>query len=65
MPRYDFACVNGHVRPDVWMSSYRDALGCTTLDITPCEHCGEPLMKQPCAPNFSVKGFSAKNGYSK
>ena len=65
MPRYDFGCKNGHVRKDVWMSSYRDALGTTKLDITPCLECGEPLEKLPCAPNFYIGGFNAKNGYSK
>lgn len=64
MPRYDFKCANGHVREDVWVSSFRDALNAPAA-ITPCEHCGLVLVKQPCAPNFSISGYAARNGYSK
>ena len=67
MPRYDYACKNGHVRKDVWVSianTHLAAFG-KIVDITPCLECGEPLEKLPCAPNFTVKGFNAKNGYTK
>lgn len=64
MPRYDFKCVNGHVREDVWVSMFRAAQPLPPDFVAPCE-CGEPMLRQPCAPAFSVKGFNAKNGYSR
>lgn len=63
MPRYDFQCANGHVRTNVWVSSFRDAAH-VAVNISPCE-CGLPMEKQPCAPAFKVSGFNAANGYSK
>jgi putative FmdB family regulatory protein len=27
--------------------------------------CGHPMTKQPSAPAFAIKGYSAANGYSK
>lgn len=66
MPTYDFACKNGHVRPDVWVSMFRDSLRQLPEGfVKPCEDCGEPMEKQPSAPAFTVNGFNAKNGYSK
>lgn len=67
MPRYDFKCACGHVRPDVWVSMFRDAGKERFLkaDISPCEVCGGELVRQFPAPAFSIKGFNAKNGYSK
>lgn len=52
------------VRVDVWVSSFRDATG--TFDakgLTPCECGSDAWEKLPAAPNFSVKGYSAKNNY--
>ena len=34
-------------------------------DWQSCEDCGRALKRQPNAPNFIIKGFSAKNRYSK
>jgi hypothetical protein len=31
----------------------------------PKPDCAGWLIKQPAAPNFTIKGFNAKNGYSK
>jgi predicted nucleic acid-binding Zn ribbon protein len=63
MPRYDFKCDNGHVREDVWVSMFRDA-GEAPVPVPPCEECGAAMHKQPAAPNFTIGGFNAKNGYS-
>lgn len=53
MPKYDWKCAEcGHTeeRPfGLWV----------------CPVCLRTLIKQPCAPNFTVKGFAASNGYSK
>jgi len=66
MPRYDMQCdACGRVRTDVWVSNWRDANG--VIDIAPCE-CGFATMrwnKLPSAPNFSVKGYNAANGYGR
>lgn len=29
-----------------------------------CPRCDAPMERQPPAPNFTVAGFNAKNGYS-
>jgi hypothetical protein len=73
MPRFDFKCpLCGNVRHDVWVSLLNLERKDFGKDISPCLRmigdglvCGGILEKQPCAPNFSVKGFNAKNGYSK
>lgn len=65
MPRYDFKCLNcGAIRKDVWVSNYRDASNTfNASELTPCA-CGSRLWeKLPCAPNFTIGGFSEKNGY--
>lgn len=67
MPRYDYMCTAcERIRNDVWVSSFRDALGESYQpDIAPCE-CGNTFWKrQPSAPNFVINGYNAKNGYSK
>ena len=64
MPRFDFKCpACSALRKDVWLSTYR--AGQDHVDISPCDQCGTPLEKVPAAPSFTVKGFNAKNGYSK
>jgi putative FmdB family regulatory protein len=62
MPIYTYRC-------DKCGSSY-ELLGKMEVedpkDFTPeCFMCGAALRKVPSAPNFTVKGYSAKNGYSK
>ena len=62
MPRYDFKCPNcGTIRADVTVSNWRSATG----DEMPydCLDCGTRMVKLPSAPNFSVKGYNAKNHY--
>jgi putative FmdB family regulatory protein len=57
MPRFDFTCRH---------------CGATEERIVPtrheptatCEACGGVMDKQPAAPNFTVRGFNAKNGYA-
>jgi predicted nucleic acid-binding Zn ribbon protein len=65
MPRYDFKCTScGKIRQDVWVSNFRDALN-TRIMVSPCDECGAWMEKLPCAPNFTINGYNAKNGYSK
>ena len=54
----DFKCDKcGTVQKDKLTSDSRE---------WPCPYCERGRMVQlPCAPAFSVKGYSAKNGYSK
>lgn len=55
MPRYDFKCNEcGKV------VEYSVPLGWETVRCL----CGGTLEKQPAAPNFTITGYSAKNGYS-
>ncbi len=58
MPRFDYKCPNGHVRED-YESLAQDH------KVFVCLICREPMTRQFPAPNFTIKGFSAKNGYSK
>ncbi len=61
MPRFDFKCAAcGKVRPDVWVTNWTSSTG-RQMPIN-CE-CGATMEKQPAAPNFAVKGYSARNNY--
>lgn len=61
MPRFDFTCECGGVRKDVVVSNWTSATG-RQMPIH-CPDCQKEMTKQPAAPNFSVKGFNAKNHY--
>lgn len=56
MPRYDFVCPNCHCTFE------RQVAG--SCYVVPCPHCEYVARRQPCAPAFTVKGFSAKNNYA-
>lgn len=63
MPRFDFQCPEcGRIRELSIPSGLPDYL----LQVH-CGTCpGKPdLIKLPAAPNFTIKGYSAQNGYSK
>jgi predicted nucleic acid-binding Zn ribbon protein len=61
MPRFDFKCPTCRsIVRDVWISTPPSP---GQLHRT-CSHCGTELEKLPSAPNFVVKGYNAKNGYS-
>ena len=62
MPRFDYKCEN----PDC--ARVEQNVHVPTSDVSVeriCKACLYPMEKLPSAPNFAVKGFSAKNGYSK
>ena len=69
MPRYVFKCVRcGHEETVSLAWRHRDlvAIYCRATDCKPAVPGGQCRMeRQPTAPNFSVTGFNAKNGYSK
>lgn len=59
MPRFDFKCPQcGEEEHDVWVS-FADPQPVLCLN---CEH---KMRKLPAAPNFTVKGYNASNGYTK
>lgn len=59
MPRYDFQCrVCDTIVCDVFIP-----LGELTFRAT--LHCKTQMIRLPAAPNFTIKGFNAANGYSK
>ena len=68
MPRYDYECpVCGcrSIRNVSW--EFADDQVCGAMppaDATYWALCRGTLIRQPAAPNFSVKGFNARNGYS-
>ncbi len=61
MPKFDFKCPQCEtLRPDVWVTNWTSATG-RQMPIN-CQ-CGAEMEKQPAAPNFTVKGYSARNNY--
>jgi len=64
MPRYDYRCGEcGHVQEQTFASL--EMANLYDFDLT-CHRCGEEAMTRlPASPNFAIKGYSAKNGYSR
>lgn len=58
MPRWDYRC---EVCGETAEYTYPNV---DVADRQPPKHCGKPMVRQPAAPNFSVQGFNAKNGYT-
>lgn len=58
MPIWDYQCpICGTIKED-------------QAEAPLCEHCdqeGQPvvMVKRPAAPNFTIRGYSAKSGYSR
>lgn len=63
MPRHDYRCPVCQRVQEVYdpmgLPDYLIDLRCGTCPGSPS------LEKLPSAPNFTIKGYSAKNGYSK
>lgn len=59
MPFYDYKCPTCDRTTEVFLKKARpdDAL-------VLCKTCDSSMERQPSAPNFSVKGFNASNGYA-
>jgi putative FmdB family regulatory protein len=61
MPTFDFKCPKcGHK----WEANVFIPVNDAVIQPT-CPQCKGEGEKQPSAPSFIIKGFSAKNGYSK
>lgn len=61
MPRFDYRCENPdcqRLEPNVHVATSDVAL------LRSCMACGFDMEKLPSAPNFSVKGYNAANGYT-
>ena len=65
MPQYDFKCPTCNEVVEIRVSSWH--LATANESAPPCPWCkdGTVMIKQPAAPNFQIKGFSAANGYGK
>jgi putative FmdB family regulatory protein len=63
MPVYEYECLACNARADESQSIDQPHV----VFCKRCEAKGETnaMLKVPSAPNFAVKGYSAKNGYSK
>jgi putative FmdB family regulatory protein len=59
MPLWDFYCELCDLKVELSFRTLEDA------DHATCPKCGSLLSRKPAAPNFSVKGYNADNGYSK
>lgn len=63
MPRFDFHCpMCDHTFTDIYVSLSRIHRN-DYSDIV-CDFCGGEVVKLPAAPNFTIKGYAAKNGYT-
>jgi hypothetical protein len=58
MPRFDYQCCDCGITVEL-EGKHPYTLPCPNLG------CTGALVKQPAASNFTIKGFSEKNGYSK
>jgi len=56
MPIYEYNCPSCGLKYEILADSDKIDKEC---------RCGAVLQKVPSAPSFIIKGFSAKNGYSK
>ena len=68
MPRYDYGCpIEGCTtrQLNVFVATWRAAEKHLPSFANKCPEHQVPLMKLPSAPNFAIKGFNAKGGYSK
>ncbi len=57
MPTRDYICPWCHKRFELTDKQARASAA--------CPDCGTDAEKQPCAPSFTIKGYNARNGYSK
>lgn len=66
MPIFTFECEACSAQVDRLFRSLEEAE--TTEVYCENENCGNydgsPMMKLPSAPNFTVRGYSSKNGYA-
>lgn len=61
MPRFDYQCES----PDCAYIARNLYVPVADVDvIRACPACGFDMQKLPSAPNFSVKGYNAANGYT-
>ncbi len=60
MPIFDYRCRDCQHVTTTWFASHKDVL--PTIE---CAWCKGTMDKQIAAPNFSIQGFNAANGYSK
>ena len=62
MPRFDYKCES----PECGYVSHNLYVPTSGVDTVPaCPSCGFDMEKLPSAPNFVIRGFSAKSGYSR
>lgn len=74
MPIYDYKCDTCKRTEERFFGSQAEAQKYEAGGIRPCKpnpgtggvgrKCAGRMLKLPSAPNFSIGGFSAKNGYS-
>ena len=64
MPRYSYECPECGKQATLQVPiARRDKVACHECSVFRDEDVR--MRRQPDAPNFTIKGFSAKNGYSK
>lgn len=59
MPLWDFWCASCQITRERWFVSYAASEEAT------CETCGARLVRQASHGGFVVRGYNAKNNYSK
>lgn len=62
MPRFDYQCEN----PDCQRTEQNVHVSTSDVAVErQCLVCLYPMVKLPSAPNFAVKGYNARSGYSR
>lgn len=59
MPLWDFKCAQCNIIVEMGFASLRDAEGAR------CPHCHGEVTRLPASGGFVIKGFNAKNNYSR
>lgn len=62
MPRFDYQCDRpacDHLDPNVYVPVSDVSM------LRACPICGSDMRKLPSAPNFVIRGYNAKSGYSR
>lgn len=68
MPQWDYKCDTCGRVETRWFATHQEMIdreqSTTPCKPNPTKKCAGKLVRQASAPAFSVKGYSAENGYS-
>ena len=65
MPHWDFKCKECGRVDTLSYENHHAKVSAVHDEGIACPTCGGDMIQLPCAPNFEIKGWSARNGYSR